>query len=279
LDLKKLPKPNLNFRKNLETHVPWIKRSKLSFIKIPGSENVLLELERDKFVRTGKWEARRAGSQEGGSGQEGRERESGGRGREGRGERWEGRERGGGGVGSREERGRGSEAGASEVVFVVVDHHQTQKKIKVGIIYCDNSDASEKELLTNCMPLPPLLSPPSPPSLPFTPSSSHNFSPLPPSPPLSSPSLLPLPPLLPPLLWSLLNPILAKGSKEFDEFLSFLGKKVKLEGWDKFNGGLDTRGKRKEERGALVGGNEEGEGGRRGQKGGRAGGPGSWRWE
>jgi len=31
----------------------------------------------------------------------------------------------------------------------------------------------------------------------------------------------------------------SKGSKEFDEFLTFLGDKIKLKGWKKFDGGLD----------------------------------------
>eukprot|EP01127_Copromyxa_protea_P004004 TRINITY_DN1377_c0_g1_i1.p1 TRINITY_DN1377_c0_g1~~TRINITY_DN1377_c0_g1_i1.p1 ORF type:complete len:767 (+),score=81.03 TRINITY_DN1377_c0_g1_i1:47-2302(+) len=107
IQLKKPPKTNTSYRKILEGHVPWIRSSKLAYIRNPGSEEAFLELERDKF---------------------------------------------------------------------------TQKKIKVGVIFCDNSNASEKELLTN-----------------------------------------------------------SKGSKAFEEFLNFLGKKVKLEGWDKFSGGLDTK--------------------------------------
>jgi hypothetical protein len=31
------------------------------------------------------------------------------------------------------------------------------------------------------------------------------------------------------------------GSKEFEEFLVFLGQRVKLQGWDKYAGGLDTK--------------------------------------
>ena len=33
-----------------------------------------------------------------------------------------------------------------------------------------------------------------------------------------------------------------EGSKAYDEFLEFLGTKVPLKGWDKYNGGLDIEG-------------------------------------
>lgn len=33
-----------------------------------------------------------------------------------------------------------------------------------------------------------------------------------------------------------------QGSQEFDEFAEFLGTKIRLEGWEGFRGGLDTKG-------------------------------------
>ncbi len=43
------------------------------------------------------------------------------------------------------------------------------------------------------------------------------------------------------LLWSVR---LDKGSPAFEEFLDFLGARIKLEGWTKFRGGLDVSRKR-----------------------------------
>lgn len=34
-----------------------------------------------------------------------------------------------------------------------------------------------------------------------------------------------------------------RGSKEFERFLSILGNKIRLKGWDKYRGGLDVKGK------------------------------------
>ena len=33
-----------------------------------------------------------------------------------------------------------------------------------------------------------------------------------------------------------------RGSKEFERFLSILGNKIRLKGWDKYRGGLDVKG-------------------------------------
>lgn len=34
------------------------------------------------------------------------------------------------------------------------------------------------------------------------------------------------------------------GSEKFDEFLSILGEKITLKGWERFRGGLDVKGKK-----------------------------------
>lgn len=34
-----------------------------------------------------------------------------------------------------------------------------------------------------------------------------------------------------------------RGSKEFERFLTILGNKIRLKGWDKYRGGLDVKGK------------------------------------
>lgn len=34
-----------------------------------------------------------------------------------------------------------------------------------------------------------------------------------------------------------------KGSKEFERFLTILGSKIRLKGWDKYRGGLDVKGR------------------------------------
>ena len=36
-----------------------------------------------------------------------------------------------------------------------------------------------------------------------------------------------------------------RGSKEFNDFLALLGDRIKLRGWDKYRGGLDTKSKNK----------------------------------
>lgn len=36
-----------------------------------------------------------------------------------------------------------------------------------------------------------------------------------------------------------------RGSKEFERFLTILGNKIRLKGWDKYRGGLDVKGKKK----------------------------------
>jgi len=41
--------------------------------------------------------------------------------------------------------------------------------------------------------------------------------------------------------WSLLNGHTEHGSPAFDEFLGLLGERIKLEGWNKFRGGLDCK--------------------------------------
>lgn len=33
-----------------------------------------------------------------------------------------------------------------------------------------------------------------------------------------------------------------RGSKEFERFLTILGNKIRLKGWDKYRGGLDVKG-------------------------------------
>jgi len=33
------------------------------------------------------------------------------------------------------------------------------------------------------------------------------------------------------------------GSEEFNQFISLLGNRVRLKGWDKYRGGLDVKGK------------------------------------
>ena len=33
-----------------------------------------------------------------------------------------------------------------------------------------------------------------------------------------------------------------RGSKEFERFVSILGNKIRLKGWDKYRGGLDVKG-------------------------------------
>lgn len=35
---------------------------------------------------------------------------------------------------------------------------------------------------------------------------------------------------------------LERGSKEFERFLTILGNKIRLKGWDKYRGGLDVKG-------------------------------------
>lgn len=37
--------------------------------------------------------------------------------------------------------------------------------------------------------------------------------------------------------------LLECGSQKFEEFLSLLGEKIRLKGWDKYRGGLDIKGK------------------------------------
>lgn len=39
------------------------------------------------------------------------------------------------------------------------------------------------------------------------------------------------------------NFILAEGSDDWKEFIEFMGDKVELQGWTKYNGGLDTESK------------------------------------
>ena len=39
------------------------------------------------------------------------------------------------------------------------------------------------------------------------------------------------------------NAIKERGSKEFERFLSILGNKIRLKGWDKYRGGLDVKGR------------------------------------
>jgi len=36
---------------------------------------------------------------------------------------------------------------------------------------------------------------------------------------------------------------LENGSEEFNQFVSLLGNRVRLKGWDKYRGGLDVKGK------------------------------------
>ena len=33
-----------------------------------------------------------------------------------------------------------------------------------------------------------------------------------------------------------------RGSREFERFLTILGNKIRLKGWDKYRGGLDVKG-------------------------------------
>lgn len=42
------------------------------------------------------------------------------------------------------------------------------------------------------------------------------------------------------------------GSESFNEFLSVLGEKIKLRGWERFRGGLDVKGKRSPVRNSLA---------------------------
>lgn len=47
--------------------------------------------------------------------------------------------------------------------------------------------------------------------------------------------------MIPFLIWRLL--FLEHGSADFEEFVSFLGERVKLQGWTKYAGGLDVKRK------------------------------------
>lgn len=40
-----------------------------------------------------------------------------------------------------------------------------------------------------------------------------------------------------------MNLISENGNDEFNAFISLLGDKIRLKGWDKYRGGLDTKGK------------------------------------